>query len=349
MPSSSHVVECAPAGYPQFSLVARSFHVPARSSASPARLRKALERWEDGNSLSGFEFRSMERAPIELAQEAAHVYVALRERHPMVSPSYVDMASKQMSVWYRHLKPDSQPLALATTYGFLAPLRELSPARQDPFDVVAALDEDDPRRSEWEELLEHVSELGVRDVWLTGGIDLCRSFASRRAYNELLALRQRNRQPDWVSPRRTVHHELGVLGYSLVHEFGHLVDAELCAAGDDAVAHVYGALSQAVLGLSGRPRIEQWAAHLANYPQQRRSSRALKSAPLRERQVRSGVGLVVADVLGKYASTCRDELFAEAFVAMWAAKDRGLRKRLVPVRRAMCDVGLAVSRLPSRR
>lgn len=220
--------------------------------------------------------------------------------------------------------------------------------RQHPSELVKSLDVNDPLYATWAEAAEWAEELDVQDVWQTGGIDLCRSFATRRAYKELLLLREKHRQPDWVARRRTVSHGLGVLGYALVHEFGHLVDAELSARPAAEMEHVYGALSRALLDLPSVPRASQWSLHLVNFPKERRSSRALKAVPPRERMVRESVGGQVELVLGKYAATCRDELFAESFVAMWAGKDAVLRQRMVVFLRALQDVGLAVRRRPPR-
>lgn len=340
-------VECAPGGYPTFGLVSRSLHVPQRADASPVRLRASLERWERQHQGSyGFEFRSLDDAPLELAQEAAHVYIALRERHPLVTPSYVDLASRQIGRWYGQLKPDSQPLAVATTTEFLAPLREASIGRQQPQAVLNTLPLDHPMRVEAAFAASQARELRLRDVWSSGGIDLCRSFASRRAYRELLALREKARPRPSHLPRRVVQHHLGVLGYALVHEFGHLIEGELLMLGTDAVEHVYGEVSRALLDLDVTPSARRWSQHLVNYPTRNAEPGRFAGGKDRARRLRDGVGQQVAWQLGSYAASCRDELFAEAFVASWAAKDQGLRVRLRRMRSALADVALAVKRLP---
>ena len=335
MTARPNPVNCAPQGYPKVGLVARSLVVPHHKTASARRLRTNVETWEKQQGLIDFSFRSMDTVPPELAQEAA--------------PSYVDLASEQMSLWYATVKPDSQPLAVATTYEFLAPLRVASPIRQHPDAALAAVSKTDPARELCERAVVSAAELQLRDVWSSGGIDLCLSFASRRAYNELLSLRSRSAAPLPGRPPRVVPHQLGVLGYSLVHEFGHLVEAELLVAGPEATSYVYGELSKAILDLQTIPRPSQWSTHLVNYPEVYTARPSARITPkTREMHVRATTGVRISHVLGEYAARTRGELFAEAFVAMWASSSPELLKRMVRVRHALTEVGLAVSRRPSK-
>lgn len=328
---SAPISPSRPGGYAELGLAPVSLHIPTRSNLSPARLRAAVEAWERvGCGARGFQFRTLDLVPPEVASEAAGVYVALRERHQAVAPSYVDVASRRMQRWYGHLPYDDQPLAVATTCEFLAPLREVCADRCDPGAVLDEADDPsaliDPART--------AHEVGLHDVWSSGAIDLCRSFASRRAYRHLLAYRDERlaRQRPSATPA-AVQHLLSPLGYALVHEFGHLVEGELSLLGPDAYEHVFAELSVAVLGLDSAPASAQWMRHLAHYPADR------SHAP-RDRARRRHVGPQVAAVLGRYATTNRSELFAEAFVASYAARDRETRRSLRSLRGALYDVGL---------
>jgi hypothetical protein len=341
-------VEASTQGYPQFGLAANSLRIPTRNDASPARLARSVEAWERSNDgASGFQLRSMDRMPLELAQEAAHVYVALRESFPTTAPSYIDLASRPLSRWYDYLLPENQPLALATTYECVAPLRSLTDYRVPPRSV---LDQQPFASVEVRKAVSEAESLGVNDVWSTGGIDLSTAFGSRSAYNALL--RMRNTPPRRRNPAGTtsaVQHHLNALPYALTHEFGHLVDAELILLGPDAYELVYGEISRAVLDLDRTPTVSQWGKHLINYPTPLSRNGRHAGGTERAKTIRATSGAQVASVLGRYATTNRDELFAEMFVAMFAAQDVALRNRLKRVKAALRDVGLAANRRPNRK
>lgn len=332
-------------GYPSLGLSANSLHIPTRSDASPARLAASVERWERsvGGSTS-FELRSMDRMPLELAQEASHVYVALREAFPSASPSYVDLASRPLSRWFGSLLPANQPLALATTYECVEPLRSLTDYRLPPRSV---LDSMNAPSLELRSAVAQAESLGVSDVWTTGGIDLSTSFGSRTAYRELLKMRSKPSRPHPSGTRAAIPHVLSALSYALVHEFGHLVDAELAILGQDAREFVYGELSRAVFGLDKAPRVSQYSLHLVNYPSLSHPGRYAGQSS-RARSLRATTGANIASVLGRYAAINRDELFAESFVAMFAADDLSLRNDLRLLRSALKEVGLAANRRPNR-
>lgn len=332
-------------GYPTLGLSANSLHIPSRSDASPARLSASVERWERsiGGSTS-FKLRSMSRIPIELAQEAAHVYVSLREAFPSASPSYVDLASRPLSRWYGSLLPANQPLALATTYECVEPLRSLTDYRLPPRSVLESLK---APSLELRSAVAQAESLGISDVWTTGGIDLSTSFGSRTAYLELLKMRAKPSRPHPSGTRAAIPHVLSALSYALVHEFGHLVDAELAILGSDAREFVYGELSCAVLGLDKTPSVKQYSLHLVNYPSISHPGPHAGSVA-RARILKSSTGSSIASVLGRYAATNRDELFAESFVAMYAADNIELRHDLKRFRAALCEVGLGTLRRPNR-
>jgi hypothetical protein len=142
---------------------------------------------------------------------------------------------------------------------------------------------------------------------------------------------------------------LNALPYALTHEFGHLVDAELILLGPSAYELVYGEISRAVLDLDRTPAVSQWGKHLINYPTTLSRPGRYAGAVSRAKTIKSTSGSQVARVLGRYATTNRDELFAETFVAMFAAQDVDLRNRLKRVKGALRDVGLAANRRPNRK
>lgn len=332
-------------GYPALGLSANSLAIPVRSDASPARLASAVQRWERSNGGSAsFELRSMDRMPIELAQESAHVYVALREAFPAASPAYVDLASRPLSRWFGSLLPANQPLALATTYECVEPLRSLTDYRLPPRSVLESLSR--PSR-ELQSAVAQAESLGVSDVWTTGGIDLSTSFGSRTAYRELLKMRSKPSRPHPSGTRAAIPHVLSALSYALVHEFGHLVDAELALLGSDAREFVYGELSRAIFDLDKAPRVSQYSLHLVNYPSLSHPGR-YAGGHHRARALKASTGAEIAAVMGRYAAINRDELFAESFVAMYAAEDLDLRHNMRYLRAALREVGLGVSRRPNK-
>ena len=337
-----------PQGYPALGLAARTLHVPKRPDASTSVLRKNLESWEA--SMRGehtFEMRSMERLPLHVATEAAHVYAALREQFPVVAPGYVDLASHQIEEWYKTSKPDNQPLAVAVTFESLQPLRDMTMYRMSPTAVLEGVEDEDMDLDLLLAIAEAAESLGVKDVWATGSIDICRSFETKKSYTELMRMRQRVRRPHKTGTTAAVQHVLSPFAYALVHEFGHLVDAELQMLGPDTTSWVYGELSAALYGIK-HPRVEEYSKHLVNYPTATGPGRHA-GGKARASSLRSQALTRLAPDLGRYATVSRDELFAESFVALFAARDKDLRLKLCRFRAALQVAGLAVSRRPGKQ
>jgi hypothetical protein len=147
------------------------------------------------------------------------------------------------------------------------------------------------------------------------------------------------------APPRAAPTRLSSPGLVLVHEFGHLVDDAVTALGRDAAEHVYGALS--VAARAGRlrrpPRPDQWTAHLLNYPTDDHSGLPGRAAGGRARAaiIRASLAGELGSRFGRYATTSREELFAEAFCAMYGTPDAQLGRALTGLRRALEDVGVA--------
>jgi hypothetical protein len=284
---------------------------------------------------------------LPLATESAHVYVALRELFPSVAPSHLALASERLEDWYGHLKWENQPLALAVTYEDLAPLRELSPWRMSPLAVIDTLEDHD--LSEWDEdalqmLAETWETSGVTDVWSSGSIDISRSVSVMKEYRALMAMRSKPSRPHTSGTPAAVQHVLTPLAYAIVHEFGHLLDAELQLLGMDAMEYVYGELSAAVLDLDSAPRPTEYARHLGSYPTSFSMPGRYMGQKARQRQAKERSLYTIAPVLGRYATTNRDELFAESFVAMFAHQDHVVRRRMQRFRGSLKEVGLHTTR-----
>jgi hypothetical protein len=337
-----------PEGYPELGLESRTLAVPRRRDASPARLSERVTAWEAlRRGSKGFSLTGLDRMALPLATEAAHVYVALRELFPCVAPSHLALASDRLEEWYGHLKWENQPLALAVTYEDLAPLRELSPWRMSPLAVIDTLEDYD--LSEWDEdalqmLAETWETSGVKDVWSSGSIDISRSVTNLRQYRALMALREKPSRPHSSGTPAAVPHTLTPLAYALVHEFGHLTDVELQLLGTDSMEYVYGELSAAVLDLDAAPAPSSYAKHLVSYPTALSIPGRYMGQKARQRHAKERSLSTIAPVLGRYATTNRDELFAEAFVAMFAHRDPAVRRRMQRFRGALKEVGLHATR-----
>lgn len=337
-------VPFATQGYPTLGLSARTLAVPSSPNAATTRLRARVEKWEkDRRGHGEFRMHNLDRVPLPLAQESAHVYVSLREHFPAVAPQYVDVASRTLDRWYGHLLPENQPLAVAVTFEDLEPLRRHAQWRMSPSAALDLVDEDE-ERTMLEDLAYEWEDSGVSDVWASGSIDLSRSFASMKQYRELMSLREKPRRAHPSGTPSAVQHVLTPLSYAMVHEFGHLVDAELCLLGDAAMEHVYGELTAAVLGLKKAPAASSYGTHLVNYPTKQSRPGHFAGGEKRAAWWNRRALETVAPVLGRYACTNRDELFAEALVAAFAAEERETRRNLRRFRGALVDVGLSRAR-----
>jgi hypothetical protein len=145
--------------------------------------------------------------------------------------------------------------------------------------------------------------------------------------------------PPQVAPTR-----LSEAALVLVHEFGHLVDDHLHRLGRRETERVYGALSLAAFrDRRRRPRPGQWTAHLVNYPTADPGALQGPAAggPARARVIRAALAHDIGTSFGRYATTSREELFAEAFTAMYGTPDRELFRRLKVVRRELETIGVA--------
>lgn len=343
-------VEYHPNGYPQLGLVAHSLKLRFRPDASLRRLRRRLEDWEATRGNPYFEARGLERLPVPLAFELAHVYTALREWHPEVRPDWVDFKAPL----------EGKTLGLAASYAGESALREAADeVGVETFtDLLVELKhwDGDPElaRAAMQAVQVAIREpasLRIHQLGATGSISLDGQFASARRYRELLEYWERRnaRAAERGRPRRVPPLAVSAASYVLCHEFGHLLDDTIAELGLKVAEPVYARLSQALLG-GRRPRLTQWGRHLMNYP----TDHDLLPGPhmggrARQRIVRRALKDTIAYQLGSYAPTNRDELFAESFALAYCAGDRALRTRLRPLRDALVAVGLGRSCAPKPR
>ena len=336
-----------PQGYPELGLVPRSITLRYRKDANLRSLRSRVEAWEAAHGNPKFQARRLEKLRPELAFELANVYIALRERFPSVHPDYVDF------------KGDCEPGTLAEAIGYndnYPTVRSLvSGFDYDTIDAelintmaeMEDLDGDTLRaiRNETSDLAGE----GTVDPAATGCIVFGDSFSNSRNYRRLLKFWQlRNeRAVGRGHLPRVVWSAVSVASLTLIHEFGHLVEAELFDLGYDSVERVYRALSEALLDVSS-PSENQWRYHLVNFPTYPHTSvkGRQEGGPERRRTTKKALHTIIREKVGTYAATTRDELFAECFAHAFGG--RRLRRELYPLLESLKDEGLLVRRLPNR-
>lgn len=342
-------VQYHPNGYPHLGLVPRTLKIRYRDGADLHALRRKIERWERQQGNTSFEARHLEKLPAPLAYELANVYVAMRERFPEVKPDYIEFAGKE----------SRKVLAWATNYGDSIPVvREL----------VASYDDLDPSDSEM--LVEIAREeykdarviraLKVESYWMetdairnpaaTGSIEFGDIFRKKRSYQQLLNfwIARNERAAQRGLPPRTLGNAVSAASFTLIHEFGHLVEAELLELGYRPVERVYRSLSEIVFGVKN-PSDSQWRYHLVNYPAysytQHKGPR--EGGPTRRRETKRVLHMAIREQFGAYATTCRDELFAEAFAFTFGGTWR-MREDMKPFLKSLRHESLHVERLPRR-
>jgi hypothetical protein len=295
---------------------------PVVEGSTPGALARSVERWEAGRGNAGFGVRHACAHHVDVATELLSVYVTLRERFAAVRPDYLDLAADlgdglSGAAWtYPDLFPHLRARAAVSGTG-------------DPHTLLAM---GGPVRRR-----ERDSAAGVCDVTASGCIELSKVFATRTGYRRHVAVVSTHETSRVAAGRcATPPTETQLAVSTLVHEFGHLVDAEVGTRGVDALDAVYGELSAAVFGT--RPKISQWRYHLANYP-------ALAGAVpgpyagrgVRRRATRAALAVPIGSVLGRYAASSRDECFAEAFCFAHCGAPP-LRERLRPFIGTLAEV-----------
>jgi hypothetical protein len=324
--------EYHPGGYPGLGLAPRTLTLRWRHDASLSALARRVGRWEDERGANpGFELRTGPRMAPALAFEMAQVYVALRERFPAVAPEYLNVSSDT----------GDDAVALAWSYAAEFPLlRALGCDRPDELNAAELRSAVEP--GDYAQLRSELRRsVGVRNPSSAGAIEISSVFGAPRRYRDLVAfwharnaLAERNGRPVRMPALAT-----SPAAMVLVHEFGHLVDAELADADADGARHVYAALSACVFGYWPHSD-RQWRYHLWNYPTSSLGyAGAVQGGPRRRHANRQALRWVLGHALTRYAATSRDEVFAEAFALAFCAATPQ-RRALAPFRRALIDVGM---------
>ena len=325
-----------PEGFPSVGLQAKTLPLNYRSNSNLDRLGKKLQRWEAEHGNAGFTPKNLHRTQPELAFELSNVYISLRERFPSVRPEYVSFSS--------HI--GDSVLAYAWQYASTFP--NLRSYGIDPFDTQALEDLADELDATTMRAVRRDVQFAtdVTDPYLAGSIDIGSSFSSERRYRALLHFwRQRNAaMASKGMPLRVPALATSAAAFTLVHEFGHLLDAELILHDPEASEHLYATLSFCVTG-EWPHSTRQWKNHLINYPTaQAEFSGPYPGTPESRRYVRQQLRRPIMDLLTRYAVVTRDELFAEAFALEFCSADPVRSARLEPFRVALRDVGVLRNR-----
>lgn len=338
----------SPGGYPSRRLDPVSLDLPTRSNASPAAVRERVEKWERNHGNPDFQARHLDDMPLPLALESARVWVSLREMFPEVRASHVDFASKK----------EKDTLGEATSfqeqYPFLRESAKYVDLRQ-PRDLWTLCDDDELSNDEIRVISQEIGNARAwgdyrSDVTATGTVEISACLGHPRCYKKLLAYWQRRNERAAAAglPPRVIPLSTSAATYILCHEFGHLVDSELAACGPAATERVYAALSQGVLGID-RPSPRAWRENLWNYPTGylKENAGAYEGSPERRRETLKVMRMRIGSRLGSYATTNRDELFAESFALSFVARSSSLRADLRLLHTALTSEGLKAERRSS--
>jgi hypothetical protein len=340
-----------PNGYPELGLVPRTFTARYRKDANLKTLRRRLEQWEIKQGSPFFQARNLEKINPKLAFELVNVYVAMRERYPQIRPDFVDFASKAVA---------ADAMAEAFAYTDTLPTIRRIMAKYTTYNVLDGDDFLEIAKDEkihgktlrmFRDEARTIDAETVRDPSTVGAIFFGDSFSNSRNYRKLMQFwDMRNaRAAERGHAPRTIWAAASPASFTLIHEFGHLVEAELSMRGYKPVERVYRRLSEIVLGVNN-PSERQWRYHLINYPTYEftKLKGRFRGGPERRRETKKSLHHIIREKLGTYATTYRDELFAESFAQAHAAERSGLRKELRPFLASLQAEGIGAKRLPNR-
>ncbi len=304
-------METRPNGYPELDL-----HAPAlgryRRGRSLARLRHLVEAHEHRNGNTGFEARNLELLPARRAFELAHVYLALRRRFPGVTVDFVDFANLRSPDW-----------CIGAAYWY----RTLFPMHHHGASGAADVASEDIHAFRLERRRLRRDPIGPRDVTKTGCIELGGVLASDDSYSELVefwrTVPDRNRDGFRLLPEL----EVSTAAYVLIHEFGHLVDAELTSRNLRVQEKVYGHLSVALLGLTSMPLRSQWELNLLNYPTALADSGPAGWGEKRAKLLKRRLRVDISTSIGSRGLQSREEIFADSFACAVGGPGNALKNR----------------------
>ena len=328
---------CSPSGWPSSGLAPRTFELNWSPRSSSARLRERLERWERAQGNRHFEAVRLERVLSPFAFEMVAIYVALREQYPAVQPDRVDFFAQNLPVV-------TDAAGYAWAYAFLFPHAHAAALLHDvpTLDAISRVADDDL----WDEV-ERERRDGIsscywysktNDLRATGSLQFhpCLSIpreARKQQYRE--HLRVRRLASSGILPQH-MPYRTSFAGALITHEFGHLLDATVLAAGLGVADYVYGQLSAGLYDIP-RPELHDWRSHLLNFKGGYSDILAgpVQGGVIRQAIIKERLCAVTNPMLGTYAGGNRDELFAQSFAASHTAKSMAVRQALAPFRRAL--------------
>lgn len=342
------VSHSSPKGYPKIGLSAKSIQLPERSKASAKAITNKIVNWERARGNSSFVVTGLEKLTPDQRLEVAHIYISLREWYPLVVADRLDLGVRGISdkLGYSYI--------YSATFPILRNVFTSTSMRGTPeaYEFASALAKTLGRKAvDLNREVKDTKLLGVQDITTAGSIKIGVMATSARGIKEMHSI-WNSKNSKSVSSKRHLEVqpvEVSLLALTLVHEFAHLVDGALADQGPHALDRVYGAISTQVLDID-RPEISQWRFHLANYPVSilENSKGPVSGGQSRSKTTKSALGVSISEKLGKYASTSREELMAEAFMLAWTAKDRKLKRSLNKIREELVEIGIARATPPKK-
>lgn len=313
-------------------------------------LQKRLEKWERANGNPKFQARKLTKLPAPLAYELTQVYIAMRERFPNIKPDYVnfcaDLGNNELGETFTYV--DNLPVMQSLLCGGV-----LGDTEHYGIDEIVDIVKDyggskgDVKAVKYETLF--CKEAAVLNPLAVGVLSVGSIYSKKRAYQKLINF--------WVAineralaqgqPPRTPETGVSAASFTLIHEFGHLVEGTLLATKRKNVEKVYGVLSEIVLGVK-KPKPNQWRYHLINYPSYYYTNVQGKyvGGAERQRNTRRRLRADIRETLGTYATIKRDEIFAEAFAHAYAGNSVIFRSKFKPFVNVLKDLDLATKILP---
>ena len=343
-------VQYYPNGYPHLGLVPRSIKIRYRDGMTAKTLKTRLEKWERANGNPKFEARKLTKLPAPLAYELVQVYIAMRERFPEIKPDYIN--------FYAQLGHNE--LGEAITYVDNLPVLQSLLCEgiiddQEQYGVDDLIDIIKYYGGSQGEVRAVIGETtfvkdeAVIDPLAVGVISLGSVYGKKRSYQKLLnfwaAMNERAKAQGL--PPRAPETGVSAAAFTLIHEFGHLVESRLMATKRKNVEKVYGVLSEIILGVN-KPKPNQWRYHLINYPSYYYTTIQGKHVGglSRQRDTRRLLRADIRETLGTYATVKRDEIFAESFAHAYAGNSVKFRNRFKPFVDTLKDLNLATKTLP---
>jgi hypothetical protein len=342
-----------PGGWPGLGLSPLATTLSARSAPLLTRQLEASEH-KRGNTF--FRALGLGRLDIRLANELASVYSGLAERYPGVrvdlinfSTSIEEFGPKLEGVTFRFQDNFPTIHAAAELMG-TGDIRELYDLWSDEeFDSATSA------RMERELGYYSVNGLSRRDATAHASIFITECFSHPTCYAIFSArAEERNlRRAMRGEPASSLETRISEASQLLTHEFGHAVEYALKSKGEVAWGRVLRVLEDCTLrddngtwsikdSALRREGLSRRDVRLINY--QYVNEVTVPGDGARRRAVKRLMRSATWPLLGLYAHSFREEIFAEAFLAAHASTSPELVRRLAPFREALYEAGISVKR-----